>query len=139
MDGAGGLIARVSSGCGPMHGSPLWEARGGECSVAGQNGSAGRAESGSHSPGAGGVQTADLETYEREGSPTIVSSRLWDDGILDPMDTRMAIGLGISAALQRANPGNKVRSLSGCDSRGCAMHDEGGKCKRSETGKKRGM
>ncbi len=39
-----------------------------------------------------------LETYEREGSPYYSTARLWDDGILDPVDTRMAIGLGISAA-----------------------------------------
>ena len=39
-----------------------------------------------------------LETYEREGSPYYSTARLWDDGILDPVDTRMAIGLGLSAA-----------------------------------------
>jgi acetyl-CoA carboxylase carboxyltransferase component len=39
-----------------------------------------------------------LDTYEREGSPYYATARLWDDGILDPMDTRMAIGLGLSAA-----------------------------------------
>jgi acetyl-CoA carboxylase carboxyltransferase component len=39
-----------------------------------------------------------LETYEREGSPYFSTARLWDDGILDPVDTRMAVGLGISAA-----------------------------------------
>ena len=39
-----------------------------------------------------------LETYEREGSPYYSTARLWDDGILDPVDTRMAVGLGISAA-----------------------------------------
>ncbi len=39
-----------------------------------------------------------LETYELEGSPYFSTARIWDDGILDPVDTRMAIGLGISAA-----------------------------------------
>ncbi len=39
-----------------------------------------------------------LETYEREGSPYFSTARLWDDGILDPVHTRMAIGLGLSAA-----------------------------------------
>ncbi|MEP6756968.1 MAG: carboxyl transferase domain-containing protein [Chthonomonadales bacterium] len=39
-----------------------------------------------------------LATYEEEGSPYYSTARLWDDGILDPADTRMAIGLGISAA-----------------------------------------
>jgi len=37
--------------------------------------------------------------YEREGHPYYASARLWDDGIIDPVDTRMALGLGISAAL----------------------------------------
>ena len=39
-----------------------------------------------------------LETYEREGSPYYSTARLWDDGILDPVDTRMAVALGISAS-----------------------------------------
>ena len=43
-----------------------------------------------------------LETYEHEGSPYYSSARLWDDGILDPVDTRMAIGLGIAAACRTA-------------------------------------
>ncbi|MCH8188227.1 MAG: methylcrotonoyl-CoA carboxylase, partial [Proteobacteria bacterium] len=40
-----------------------------------------------------------LEQYEREGHPYYASARLWDDGIIDPLDTRMVLGLGISAAL----------------------------------------
>ncbi len=40
-----------------------------------------------------------IETYEREGSPYYSTARLWDDGILDPVDTRRAIGLGLAAAL----------------------------------------
>ncbi|MDA0997800.1 MAG: methylcrotonoyl-CoA carboxylase [Proteobacteria bacterium] len=40
-----------------------------------------------------------LEQYERQGHPTYASARLWDDGIIDPLDTRMALGLGISMAL----------------------------------------
>jgi propionyl-CoA carboxylase len=39
-----------------------------------------------------------LETYEREGHPFYSTARLWDDGILDPADTRMALGLGLAAA-----------------------------------------
>jgi len=39
-----------------------------------------------------------LETYEREGHPFYSSARLWDDGILDPVDTRMALSLGLAAA-----------------------------------------
>jgi 3-methylcrotonyl-CoA carboxylase beta subunit len=40
-----------------------------------------------------------LEQYEREGHPYYASARLWDDGIIDPLDTRMVLGLGLSAAL----------------------------------------
>ena len=40
-----------------------------------------------------------LEKYEREGSPYFSTARLWDDGILDPVDTRSALALGLSAAL----------------------------------------
>ena len=39
------------------------------------------------------------DKYEREGHPYYASARLWDDGIIDPADTRMVLGLGISAAL----------------------------------------
>ena len=45
-----------------------------------------------------------LDTYEREGSPYYSTARLWDDGILDPIDTRMAIALGISAAYNATTP-----------------------------------
>jgi acetyl-CoA carboxylase carboxyltransferase component len=39
-----------------------------------------------------------LEQYEREGSPYYSTARLWDDGILDPVETRQALALGLSAA-----------------------------------------
>ncbi|MCP3688824.1 MAG: methylcrotonoyl-CoA carboxylase, partial [Gammaproteobacteria bacterium] len=39
------------------------------------------------------------EQYETQGHPYYASARLWDDGIIDPADTRMVLGLGISAAL----------------------------------------
>ncbi|ABX06101.1 MAG TPA: methylcrotonoyl-CoA carboxylase [Herpetosiphon sp.] len=39
-----------------------------------------------------------LDKYEAEGNPYYSSARLWDDGILDPVDTRMALALGLSAA-----------------------------------------
>jgi 3-methylcrotonyl-CoA carboxylase beta subunit/propionyl-CoA carboxylase len=39
-----------------------------------------------------------VEKYEREGSPYYSTARLWDDGILDPVDTRQALALGLSAA-----------------------------------------
>ena len=39
-----------------------------------------------------------LEKYEHEGSPYYSTARIWDDGILDPVDTRQALALGLSAA-----------------------------------------
>ncbi len=39
------------------------------------------------------------EQYEVQGHPYYASARLWDDGIIDPVDTRTVLGLGISAAL----------------------------------------
>ena len=37
-------------------------------------------------------------TYEREGSPYFSTARLWDDGIIDPLDTRRVLALGLAAA-----------------------------------------
>ncbi|MEL1264701.1 carboxyl transferase domain-containing protein [Pseudoxanthomonas putridarboris] len=39
------------------------------------------------------------EQYESQGSPWYATARLWDDGIIDPVDTRRVLGLGISASL----------------------------------------
>ncbi len=41
------------------------------------------------------------EQYEVQGHPYYSTARLWDDGVIDPADTRMVLGLGISAALNR--------------------------------------
>lgn len=43
-----------------------------------------------------------LEKYEKESSAYYSTSRLWDDGIIDPADTRTVLALGISASLNRA-------------------------------------
>jgi len=40
-----------------------------------------------------------LDQYESQGHPYYASARLWDDGIIDPAETRTVLGLGISAAL----------------------------------------
>ncbi len=45
-----------------------------------------------------------LEKYEREGSPYYSTARLWDDGILDPAETRDVLGLALSAALNAPVP-----------------------------------
>ena len=42
-----------------------------------------------------------LDQYETEGSPYFASSRIWDDGIIDPADTRFVLGLSISAAYNK--------------------------------------
>jgi len=43
--------------------------------------------------------------FERQGQPFYASARLWDDGVLDPVDTRRALGLALAAAgQQRAAP-----------------------------------
>jgi 3-methylcrotonyl-CoA carboxylase beta subunit len=39
------------------------------------------------------------EQYERQGHPYYASARLWDDGIIDPADTRRVLGLALSATL----------------------------------------
>ena len=43
-------------------------------------------------------------TYETEGNPYFSTARLWDDGIIDPRDTRRVLALGISAALNAPVP-----------------------------------
>ena len=42
--------------------------------------------------------------YEREGSPYYSTARLWDDGVIDPRETRRVLALGISAALNEPIP-----------------------------------
>jgi acetyl-CoA carboxylase carboxyltransferase component len=42
--------------------------------------------------------------YEAEGNPYYSTARLWDDGILDPLDTRRVLAMGISAALNAPIP-----------------------------------
>jgi 3-methylcrotonyl-CoA carboxylase beta subunit len=48
-----------------------------------------------------------LEKYEREGSPYYSTARLWDDGIIDPVDTRQTLALGLSAAYNAPIPNAK--------------------------------
>ena len=37
--------------------------------------------------------------YEKQGHPYYSSARLWDDGVIDPVDTRKILGQGISASM----------------------------------------
>ncbi|KAH0733458.1 hypothetical protein KY289_004646 [Solanum tuberosum] len=48
-----------------------------------------------------------VEAYDREGSPYYATSRLWDDGIIDPADTRRILSLCISATLNRGPEATK--------------------------------
>jgi 3-methylcrotonyl-CoA carboxylase beta subunit len=43
------------------------------------------------------MQAQVREQYERQGNPYYSTARLWDDGVLDPLDTRTALGLALSA------------------------------------------
>ena len=37
------------------------------------------------------------EQYERQGNPYYSTARLWDDGVIDPLDTRRVLGLALGA------------------------------------------
>ena len=50
------------------------------------------------------ITTPIHEKYEAEGSPYYSTARIWDDGVIDPVDTRLVLGLGISAALNAPIP-----------------------------------
>ncbi len=50
------------------------------------------------------LRSSILKTYEKEGSAYFSTSRLWDDGIIDPIDTRKIIAMGIAASLNNKFP-----------------------------------
>jgi acetyl-CoA carboxylase carboxyltransferase component len=52
-----------------------------------------------------------LAKYEEEGSPYYSSARLWDDGVIPPEDTRTALALGLSAALNAPIPESRFGVL----------------------------
>ena len=41
------------------------------------------------------------EQYETQGNPYYATARLWDDGVIDPADTRMCLALGLSVAMRQ--------------------------------------
>ncbi|XP_042231628.1 methylcrotonoyl-CoA carboxylase beta chain, mitochondrial-like [Homarus americanus] len=45
-----------------------------------------------------------IKRFEAEGSPYFSSARLWDDGVIDPVDTRHVLGLSLSASLNASIP-----------------------------------
>lgn len=50
------------------------------------------------------IQKPILDKYEEESSPYYSTARLWDDGIIDPVDTRNILGLAISISLNKSIP-----------------------------------
>lgn len=47
------------------------------------------------------LQRPIIDQFDAEGSPYYSTARLWDDGIIDPADTRKVLGLSLQAALNR--------------------------------------
>ncbi len=45
-----------------------------------------------------------VDRYEFEGSPYYSTARLWDDGVIDPIDTRRVLALGLAAAANAPIP-----------------------------------
>jgi 3-methylcrotonyl-CoA carboxylase beta subunit len=45
-----------------------------------------------------------LKRFASEGSPYYSSARLWDDGVIDPADTRKVLGMSLAVALGRPSP-----------------------------------
>ncbi|CAF2406470.1 unnamed protein product [Rotaria sp. Silwood2] len=45
-----------------------------------------------------------LRKYDHEGSPYYSSARIWDDGVIDPIDTRLVLALSLSASLNAPIP-----------------------------------
>ena len=91
------------------HGRFLWMWPNARISVMGGEQAAGvltRIKSDSMAAGAPWEETAKQDftrrirdQYEHQGNPYYASARLWDDGVIDPVDTRKVLALGISAAL----------------------------------------
>ena len=48
-----------------------------------------------------------LDQYEVQGHPYYSSARLWDDGVIDPADTRRVLGLALSASLNAPIPDSR--------------------------------
>jgi acetyl-CoA carboxylase carboxyltransferase component len=60
-----------------------------------------------HGSSGEGFEAPILDTYEREYSPYFSTARLWDDGIIDPLDTRRVLSIGLDAALHAPIPDTK--------------------------------
>jgi len=63
------------------------------------------AKGGTWSPGEEAAFKAPIrEQYERQGNPYYATARLWDDGVIDPADTRKCLGLGLALSLRQPIP-----------------------------------
>ena len=51
------------------------------------------------------------EQYERQGHPYYATARLWDDGVIDPRDTRDVLGLALARLRRRAARRRRLRRL----------------------------
>lgn len=51
------------------------------------------------------------DQYEAQGHPYYASARLWDDGVIDPVDTRRVLGQGISASMNRPRDGEAPHGI----------------------------
>ena len=56
-----------------------------------------------------------VEAYEREGSPYYSTARLWDDGVIDPLDTRKVLALSLDAQHDGGRGRTRPTGCSGCE------------------------
>ncbi len=82
--------SRISVMGGEQAANVLWQIRADRAEAEGKKPTAAEAEQ---------FKSPIRQQYEDQGHPYYASARLWDDGILSPTDTRMALGMGISASL----------------------------------------
>jgi hypothetical protein len=54
------------------------------------------------------------QKYEDEGNPYYATARLWDDGVIDPAQTRDVVGLALEACLEAPLPIARPSACSGC-------------------------
>ena len=96
---AGAPTTRASCGCGPTRASRSWGASRPPLCWRRSSAISGRAKAGrSRTEEETAIRAPILEKYETEGSPYYSTARVWDDGILDPVHTRDALALGVSAS-----------------------------------------
>jgi 3-methylcrotonyl-CoA carboxylase beta subunit len=83
--------ARVSVMGGEQAASVLWQVKADAAAAAGENLDATAVEA---------FKAPIRAQYDQQGHPYYASARLWDDGIIDPRDTRRVLSLGLYAALR---------------------------------------